>query len=90
VRWLRVTDHKGRGFEFEGEELSVNVSPWTPHEIENAMHPYELPDVHHTVVRIAEAQMGVSGDDSWGAKTHPEYLLDVSKEKVFRFRFRGI
>ncbi len=90
VRWLSVTDHKGRGMLFEGDELSVNVSPWTPHEIESAMHPYELPEIHYTVVRVAEQQMGIAGDDSWGAKTHPEYLLDVSKEKVFTFRFRGV
>ena len=32
-------------------------------------------------VRIAQAQMGVSGDDSWGAKVHPEYLLDVTGRK---------
>ena len=36
-------------------------------------------------VHIAQAQMGVSGDDSWGAKVHPEYLLDVTGRKEFRF-----
>ena len=41
-------------------------------------------------VRIAQAQMGVSGDDSWGAKTQEEYLLDVTAKKEFTFRFRGI
>lgn len=41
-------------------------------------------------VRIAQAQMGVSGDDSWGAKVHPEYLLDVTGRKEFRFWFRGM
>ncbi len=50
----------------------------------------ELPPFHHTVVRIAEQQMGVGGDDSWGAKVHPEYLLDVNSPKKFRFCFRGI
>ncbi|MFR6458583.1 MAG: hypothetical protein ACLUPG_19235 [Roseburia faecis] len=34
------------------------------------MHPYELPPVHYTVVRVAKSQMGVGGDDSWGAQTH--------------------
>jgi beta-galactosidase len=46
--------------------------------------------VHYTVVRVAKAQMGVGGDDSWGAKVHPEYLLDVSKPLEFTFCFRGI
>jgi beta-galactosidase len=35
-------------------------------------------------------QMGVGGDDSWGARTHPEYLIDVSKPLSFEFSFRGI
>ena len=42
------------------------------------------------MVRVAQAQMGVAGDNSWGARVHPEYLLDVSKKKEFTFCFRGI
>ena len=75
---------------FFGDELSFSALPYTPHELENAAHAYELPPVHYTVVRIAQAQMGVSGDDSWGAKVHPEYLLDVTGRKAFRFWFRGM
>lgn len=90
VRYAKVMDKKNRGMMFFGDELSFSALPYTPHELENAMHSYELPPVHYTVVRVAEAQMGVSGDDSWGAKTHPEYLLDVSGKKKFTFCFRGI
>jgi beta-galactosidase len=90
VRRASVVDKKGRGMEFFGDELSVNVLPYTPHELENAAHAYELPPVHYTVVRVAQAQMGVAGDDSWGARVHPEYLLDVSEKKEFTFAFRGI
>ena len=52
------------------------------------MHPYELPAVHYTVVRAAKAQMGVGGDDSWGARTHPEYLLDTNGKMKFSFAFK--
>ena len=90
VRWLKLTDRKGRGIKFSGEDLSINVLPWTPHEIENAAHAYELPPVHYSVVRVALQQMGVGGDDSWGAKTHPEYLLPAGKDLSFTFSFRGI
>ena len=90
VRWIRVTDRRGRGMEFFGDELSVNVLPYTPHELENADHPFELPAVHHTVVRVALQQMGIGGDDSWGAKTHPEYLLPAESDLCLRFGFRGI
>ncbi len=94
VRYAAVTDQRGRGILFEMDEKSgpmmFSALPYTPHEMENAGHPYDLPQIHHTVVRAALGQMGVAGDDSWGALTHPEYLLDVSDKMEFSFSFRGI
>ena len=90
VRYAKVTDARGRGMLFTGDELSFSALPYTPHELENAMHAYELPEVHYTVVRVALAQMGIGGDDSWGAPVHPEYHIDVTKPLTLRFGFRGI
>ncbi|WP_308805073.1 glycoside hydrolase family 2 TIM barrel-domain containing protein [Agathobacter sp.] len=90
VRYAKVMDKKGRGMLFFGDELSFSALPYTPHELENAAHHFELPPVHYTVIRVAKKQMGVGGDDSWGAHTHPEYLLDVSEKMEFTFCFRGI
>ena len=90
VRYARLVDAKGRGILFEGDELSFSALPYTPHELENAAHVYELPQVHHTIVRVAMAQMGVGGDDSWGSWVHPEYHIDATKPLEFTFRFRGI
>ena len=90
VRYAKVVDKKGRGMLFFGDELSFSALPYTPHELENAAHHFELPPVHYTVVRVAKQQMGVAGDDSWGSHTHPEYLIDVSKKLEFTFCFRGI
>lgn len=90
VRWASVTDRKGRGMLFSGDEMEFSALPYTPHELENAMHPYELPQVHYTVVRVSKQQMGVAGDDSWGAQTHPEYLLKANEKMEFTFTFKGI
>ena len=90
VRWATVTNRKGRGMMFSGDKMEFSALPYTPHELENAMHPYELPQVHYTVVRVAKQQMGVGGDDSWGAQTHPEYLIPVDQKLEFTFTFRGI
>ena len=90
VRWAKVTDRKGRGMLFAGDQMEFSALPWTPHEMENAAHPFELPEVHYTVVRVAAQQMGVGGDDSWGAKTHEEYLLDTKNKMKFTFSFKGI
>lgn len=90
VRFASVTNVKGRGMLFAGDEVNFSALPYTPHEMENAMHVYELPNVHHTYVRVALAQMGVAGDDSWGAPVHPEYLIDVRKKLEFSFVFKGV
>lgn len=89
VRWARVTDDRGRGMEFSGDGMTFSALPWTPHEIDCAQHPYELPPVHYTVVRCAWMQMGVGGDDAWGSVPHPEYWLPADRPLSFTFRFRG-
>ena len=90
VRWASVTDRKGRGMFFTGDNMEFSALPYTPHEMENAMHPYELPQVHYTVVRVSKQQMGIAGDDSWGAKPLPEYLIKTDEKMEFTFTFKGI
>jgi beta-galactosidase len=38
-------------------------------------------------VNVDLAQMGVGGDTSWGARTHPEYTL-MPRPYAYRFRLR--
>lgn len=90
VRYANVTDRDGDGLMFFGDDMSVNVSPYTPHEVESALHHNELPLIQNTVVRAALGQMGVGGDDSWGARVHPEYLLDATRKMIFVVNIRGI
>ena len=90
VRYAKVTDDRGRGLLFAGKGMYFSALPYTPHELENAAHAHELPQVHYTVIRAALGQMGVGGDDSWGAKPHDEYLLSEDKRLEFTFCFKGI
>ena len=92
VRWAKITDNSGRGIVFNAEDVSFEFSalPYTPHEIENAMHHFELPPVHYTVIRINKQQMGVGGEQCWGATPLEEYLLPVNTPLNFSFSFKGI
>lgn len=90
VRWAEITDARGQGLKLWLNGGEFSALPWTPHELENAAHGDELPPVNFTVLKMSARQMGVGGDDSWGARTHPEYLTDVSGPLTFRFSFRGI
>jgi beta-galactosidase len=90
VRYAEITDIRGRGIRFEGDALNVSALPYTPHEIDNATHPNELPPILNTYVRIGLGQMGIAGDDTWGALPHPEYLIDNTKPLELHFSFKGI
>ena len=84
VRWAEVTDENGLGMRFSSEDgMNVSVLPYTPREGENARHAYELPPVTKTVVRCTIGQMGVGGDNSWGAKPHPEHLCRLAPGQTF-------
>jgi len=94
VRWATVTDDDGWGLRFEADGetggMEFSALPWTPFEVENAAHPFELPPIHHTVLRPALARRGVGGDNSWGALTHPEFCLPAGRPLTFRFAFSGV
>ncbi|MDR1539863.1 MAG: DUF4981 domain-containing protein [Clostridiales bacterium] len=89
VRWAKVTDRHGRGLLFCGEDMEFSALAYSPFELENAMHATDLPESCHTIVRVNWRQMGVGGDNSWGAQTHGEFLLP-STPIEFRFSLRGI
>ena len=90
VRWAEITDARGQGLKIWLSGGEFSALPWTPHEIESAAHGDELPRRKFTVLKMSKQQMGVGGDDSWGARTLPEYLLDAAKPLEFTFSFRGI
>ncbi|WP_168123082.1 glycoside hydrolase family 2 TIM barrel-domain containing protein [Paenibacillus sp. HB172176] len=87
VRNLDITDKLGGGIRIrsEGETVECCVSPYTAFELENALHHYELPVPHYTVITVAGKQMGVGGDDSWGAPVHEEFTLRGDENRSFSF-----
>lgn len=90
VRYAKVTDSFGNGLLFKSHEMNFSALPYTPYELENAIHIYDLPAVHRTVVRVSLDQMGVGGDDSWGARPHDEYMIHPQGKMEFNFSFQGI
>ncbi len=91
VRYAELTDEKGGICLLSSEDyISLSVLPYSPHQIDDATHPYELPPVHYTYVRAGLSQMGVAGDDTWGARTKPIHMIDNSKDLKFKFSFVGV
>jgi beta-galactosidase len=89
VRWAKLTDGLGRGIIFKGDKFEFSALNYTPAELESALHPHELPAPFRVIARVNMMQMGVGGDDSWGAKTHEEFLLPRGPLS-FSFSFKGI
>ncbi|MFH1573713.1 MAG: glycoside hydrolase family 2 TIM barrel-domain containing protein, partial [Acidobacteriota bacterium] len=86
VRWMTLTNDAGEGILVVGEtELNVSVWPFTMLDLERAKHTYELPARNTVTANIDHAQMGVGGDDSWGARPHAAYTLPA---KPYSYRFR--
>jgi beta-galactosidase len=90
VRWARITDEMGTGIQISAEEpIELSVLPYTCHELENAYHHYELPRITNTVLNISHKQMGVGGDNTWGARTHEEFLIKSNRSMSFSFTIKG-
>ena len=88
VRWMALTNKDGVGLLAVGmPTLSASAWPFTMQDLENAKHIHELPRRDTITVNLDYKQMGVGGDDSWGARTHPEYTLPP-KQYSYRFRLR--
>ncbi|MBB6635591.1 glycoside hydrolase family 2 TIM barrel-domain containing protein [Cohnella thailandensis] len=79
VRFAEVRNEAGVGLAFVGEPaFEWSALPYSPFELENATHHHLLPKTEHTVVRVGR-QMGVGGDDSWGAPVHEEFTLPADR-----------
>ena len=85
VRWLVLADSRGIGMQVVGRPL-VNFSArnFTDEDLENAEHQFELRKRPFITLNLDLQQMGVGGDNAWGARTHPEFRLTA---KPYSFSF---
>ena len=89
VRYAKVVNEAGVGICISGsidQSLSFSALPYSAHELENAYHEFELPQVHKTVLSINLKGMGVGGDDSWGAR--PETMFDLPANQSYQLKFK--
>ena len=87
VRYVNVYEENGTGLNFKANKqpFEMSVLPYNAYELDNAMHRDELPDPTYTWVRIAAKQMGVGGDDSWGAPVHQEFKISSEEAMTLEF-----
>jgi beta-galactosidase len=52
-------------------------------------HPVDIAKRDFVSLNLDYGQMGVGGDDSWGAQPHPQYQLRP-RDYAYRFMIRGL
>ncbi len=88
VRWMAITNRQGVGLLAAGmPHLSAAVRHYTHEDMWNAKHTYEMTKRPEVYVSLDAKQMGVGGDDSWGALPHEPYRLPA-QAYTYRFRLR--
>ena len=92
TRWVAVRDGEGRGLVIAGDPvLEFSAHPFWPEDMtqpsRGSKHPPQVEKRDFVCLTLDHAQMGVGGDDSWGARVHPEYTLpakDTGYTLIFR------
>ena len=94
IRWVTFTDDEGFGLKATGMPL-LNFSAWPfrMSELEHEKapvnighkHPSEIIQSDDITVNLDYRQMGVGGDDSWGAPIHREFSLPAVP---YEYKFR--
>jgi len=94
TRWLAVRDAEGRGLLIAGDPvLEFSAHPFWPEDLtqesRGSKHPPDVQKRDFICLTLDHAQMGVGGDDSWGARIHPQYTLPA-KDTSFTLTFRPL
>ncbi len=97
VRWVAITNQAGAGllavsvaYTNHPAVMEINALHYTPWELESVSHPYELKSNGEVYLRLSYHQMGVGGDDSWGARPHPEFTLYSNQSYSYVYRLSPI
>jgi len=86
VRWIALTNKDGVGLLVVGMPLlSVSARHYTMADLEGAAHRHEMTRRDSITVNLDHRQMGVGGDNSWGARPHKEFVLT---ENAYHYRYR--
>ncbi len=90
TRWLKLTDPNGNGWRITGlPQFDFSALFYSMDDLDLGIpiplkHTIDLKEQAFISLQIDQRQMGIGGDDSWGAMPHNEYRLFY---KTFKFEF---
>lgn len=84
--WVTFTDRAGKGIKVVGDPLiNFNILPYTLEELSVRKHPWELRPCGNWIINLDYGQMGLAGENSWGARPWPEYQLLPGQAYTYGF-----
>src|SRR5690606_10440157 len=93
VRWLSLTDGKGKGIHIEGLQplgfsaLNNRTEDFDPGLTKKQQHPTDIKPRQNVFLNVDLKQRGVGGDNSWGALPHQPYRL-LEKQYSYSYIIR--
>lgn len=69
--------------------FGFNAWPYSQTTLEKAKHQWDLSVADEITVNVDAVQMGVGGDDSWGARPHPDAMFGTGEYKL-QFLVEGL
>lgn len=93
IRWSTLVDGNGKGLRFrstDGQHLEMGAYPFLQTDLERNGHPTDIPLRDLVTVQIANAQMGVGGENSWGQWPLEKHRLPANKAYDYAFAIEPI
>lgn len=93
VRWFDLSDNEGNGVYVSGyPTVSFNAQYFEKEDFESNVkkqrtHTIDLKKRDYITLNIDYGQMGIGGDNSWGAETHKEYRL-IAHEYYYSYQMK--
>ncbi len=89
VRWAGLLDVNGQGLKITGNGIGTSAMPYAredfdPGEKKQQRHTIDVKKKDFVEWHIDLKQMGVGGDNSWGARPHDAYMIYPA---IYRFGF---
>ena len=76
------------GSQFAGEEWYDQRA--RPEELTNNLHSYMLPESNRVIWRLNHKQMGLGGDNSWGARPLDNYQIPAGETYEYTYTLKPI
>ena len=95
VRWMKLTDQSGTGLHFSAETpFEFTVQHYRPSDIaqenrQSNKHSIDVPKRNMVGINLDLFQMGVGGNDSWGARPIEKYRFPA-KEYTFELKIKPV